>query len=38
MRNAVGIVDKVTTGTTNAIENLLNGWSYAQGEVYNNSS
>ena len=38
MRNAIGITDKVSTGTTNALETLPNGWSYQQGEVYNNSS
>ena len=38
MRNAIGITDKVSTGTTDALETLPNGWSYQQGEVYNNSS
>ena len=39
VRNVVGITDKVSTGTTNELGSLANGWQYASaGSVYNNGS
>ena len=39
IRNEIGIVDKVSTGTTNQIYGLANGWSWtANGSINNNSS
>jgi len=39
VRNVVGITDKVSTGTTNELGSLANGWQYAAaGSVYNNGS
>ena len=39
IRNEIGIVDKVSTGTTNQIYSLANGWSWtANGSINNNGS
>ena len=39
LRNALGITDKVSTGTTNQLGDLANGWQYgANGTVYNSGS
>jgi len=39
VRNVVGITDKVSTGTTNELGSLANGWQYSSGgNVYNNGS
>jgi hypothetical protein len=39
LRNALGITDKVSTGTTDQLGDLANAWQYgANGTVYNNGS